>query len=77
LAQALARDAINTRYAAGMDAMNDFSKKNFTGHGIGSKYSPATPNIESAGAALLREYEREPHREDPCNGLGEPTVARK
>ena len=70
LASELGNDAVNKRYAEGLDAINSFSKRAYTGHGRGSSFQHTTPRIESAAAKLQEKFAGVPHIEDVAKQLG-------
>jgi len=72
----LARDPINPRYAEGIDAIKEFSRKHLADIGSGSLFSHTTPKIQSAAAALEQQYAGVPHVEEVFKRLGQKTVAR-
>lgn len=76
LATELGKNPTNTRYAKGIDAINDFSAKNYTGHGSGSKFKHNTPKIQSTGSRLETQFAGVPHIEDVTKQLGQPTCAK-
>jgi acetyl esterase/lipase len=76
LAAELGKDPLNTRYAEGLDAINDFSAKYFTGLGSGSKFSHTTPKIESAAGKLMEKFAGVPHIDDVVKQIGQKTCAK-
>ncbi|MCB1134090.1 MAG: hypothetical protein KDN05_23435, partial [Verrucomicrobiae bacterium] len=72
----LAKDPVNVRYADGLDAINDFSKRHYTGQSGGSAYSHTTSRIKSAAAKLQERFAGVPHVEDVVKQLGLPTCKR-
>ncbi len=72
----LGNNPLNTKYAAGLNDINEFSKKNYTGMGFGSMFNHVTPQIQSNGAEMLRKYAGVPHIEDVCKELGEKTIGK-
>ncbi len=74
LASELGRDPVNLKYAKGIDAINEFSKKHYTGFGFGSRNNHVTPQIKSAASVMLRDYDGVPFVGEVCRELGEPTV---
>lgn len=77
IAKELSKNSINTRYAAGINEINEFSQKNYTGFGFGSRTSHVTVQIQSAAAELQRKYAGVPHVEEVVSQLGNKTVGGK
>lgn len=76
LASEVGNDPVNKRYAQGLDAINSFSKRSYTGHGGGSSFSHTAPRIESAAAELQERFAGVPHIEDVAKQLGLKTCKR-
>jgi acetyl esterase/lipase len=70
LAAELGKDPLNGRYVEGMEAIDAFSKRHYTGHGGGSAFSHTTPRIESAAKKLQEKMAGVPHIEDVAKQLG-------
>ena len=76
LAAELGKDPVNVRYADGLDAINEFSKRYYTDQSSGSAYSHTTQKIESAAAKLQEKFAGVPHIEDVMKQLGLKTCKR-
>lgn len=70
----LAKNPLNLKYVEGMAAINDFSKRNYTGLGSGSKFQHTSPKIESAAAQMQEKFAGVPHIEEVAKQLGQPTT---
>ena len=76
LASQLAGNPVNVSYADGIDAINDFSKRHYTGHGSGSSFGHTSGKIESAAAKLAEKFAGVPHVEEVAKQLGQKTCGK-
>jgi len=70
----LAKDPKNRKFAAGLDALDEFSEKVYGEVGGGSSFNHITPEIQDAAKKLAETYAGTPAIEDIAKALGEPTV---
>ena len=68
----LGKDPVNARYVKGIEGINEFSKKYYTGYS-GSLFGHTTPKIESAAAKFQKEMAGVPFVENVAKELGLPT----
>jgi len=74
IANELASNPINPRYAEGIDAIKEFSKDHLTGITEIAVFHHTTPRIQSAAEALAQKYAGVPHVEEVFKELGKQTV---
>ncbi len=73
LGKELATDEINLKYAAGIEAIDDFARAHLIGVSKISEMGHTTPGIEQAATNLADKFAGIPHIEDTARALSRPT----